>query len=901
MSDKITVLETLGPNLTKVYASDGSTVPYEDAASFKVKEVEVAGLKEIRDLLGKMHKQPKRCLIRGKFVGPERGQPGNKPGTWARNNANFDDQPLHWFMVDIDGFRPDWVDPVTDTELAVQEFIEAVLPPAFKSCSFYWHLSSSAGMPGKEGILKCHVHLWSKTAYTTAQMNAWAKVIGPAIDSAVYRRVQVHYTADPIFEEGRIDPVAVRAGWHQGETDYVDLVIDQSVLDQAREQGAGNGGEDMKLVDPSEKEGLLGLFHRVFSAEDVLLTLLEGEFEQVTERRYTWHNGGGTPEGVWVHNDGNHVGSSHNTWPIDGIANLWDLVRVFKFGELDAPAGVDDFEKLDIATLPVGQRPSDKAMYAWAEQLPELQQALVEELDAAYLEHRALITGAAHHQLLSTVIARGIKEDQRLTRDDRNRLADAYQARYRELTGTRLPIADVRSLLAPPRNLLMGDAPQWVQDWAWVVELDCFINVATKQQASVQSFGAMFDRYMAPFADSNGIIPKAATMALNTWGVPVYDAVQYNPVAGLEIGCDGLRFLNTYRPDLLPETPASYSKADLRAIKALERHLRLLVPADKEREILTSWMAHCVQHPGRKIRWSPLIIGMQGDGKSALTELMGYVLGAKNVRILNNKTLESNFTGWSVGQCFIGVEELKMHGHSRYDIYNSLKPIISNSSIEVHPKGRDPYNVPNFSNIMALSNFLDAAPVDDGDRRWFFVKTPLAGKTEADLRAYIQREGGVSDEQHFHELFDLALKNHHGALRKWLLEYPIPEWFNPNGRAPDTNMRDVAIALSASDVELAVQSAIAEGGLGIYENLISTKHLTTTVLETSGQRITGQTVSSILSRLGWTIYGKDPVHWRGQGLCRWYYRGERPTHPGQLAVLLEEQRLNKEVSREFED
>lgn len=376
-TDKLTVLETVGPCLTKIYKSDGTTDPYDDAASFHYKVVEVSDIHGLSRLLGKLHKNRKRCLIAGAPKG-EGMEVGNVEGSVTRTNANFTDQPLHSFVIDIDGYRPGFADPIADTEQAVLDFFTDNLSPAFQDCSFYWHLSSSAGMPGKEGILKCHVWLWSKTAYTCAQLTEWAKSIGPAVDRAVYRRVQIRYTADPIFEPGRIDPVPFRCGFHQGKTDYVDLIIDQATLDKAREQGSGEGGRDMAIETlPSDKDGLIGAFHKAFTAEDVLLHHLEG-FEQVTERRYTWLDGGGTPEGVWVHDSGEMIGSSHNTWPIDGRANLWDVVRVFKFGDLDHREGEEeDFETL--GEFQVGSRPSDLAMKAWAAQLPELKEILEAE------------------------------------------------------------------------------------------------------------------------------------------------------------------------------------------------------------------------------------------------------------------------------------------------------------------------------------------------------------------------------------------------------------------------------------------------------------------------------------------------------------------------------------------
>lgn len=377
--------------LTKTYCSDGTRREYDYALSFKVKDIDLEGWGDWYQAIADMSKMPHSTFIRGKFIGKGTAQPGKTKGSFVRTNGNFEDQPLHWFMVDVDKFDPGPIDPVRDTDLAVQEFIKSVLAekhPEFLDASYVWQLSSSAGMAYDKikpdgtrerieasGKLKVHIHFISRTAYTSAQMYAWAMQFGERVDKAVYQRVQIHFLADPIFEEGITDPVEKRVGFHQGTVDYVDLKLSPCVL-AAVPTGAGKNGNDMKLVDPSEKPGIIGLFHQTFDAEDVLLTHLD-EFEQISERRYTWHNGGGTPEGVWVHDDGMHVDASHNTWPIDGIANLWDVVRVFKFGHLDHSE--DDFVQEDIDNRGVGHRPSDFAMLEWAGKLPELHTALVEE------------------------------------------------------------------------------------------------------------------------------------------------------------------------------------------------------------------------------------------------------------------------------------------------------------------------------------------------------------------------------------------------------------------------------------------------------------------------------------------------------------------------------------------
>lgn len=395
-ANRVTILETTGPALTKVFHGDGRVDAYDDAKSFKIGEVSVANIRELSAILTKLHSNPKRCIIRGTpKPKDERPLPSDVEGTWRRKLENFTDEPKHFALIDIDSHKPDFGDPVEDPVFCIQEFIESKLPACFHGASFHWQLSSSAGTAKAKGVLKAHVWFWLETPYTSAQLYAWARnVVGPAIDSAVFRNIQVHFTADPQFVDGAVDPVSVRSGFCQGKVDAVPLVLDQAMLDQARAGTETDGSGDHKLTDPSQKKNLIGAFHRAFDANYVLTEFLPEEFEQVTDRRWTWLNGGGTPEGVWVHNDGMHVGASHNTWPLDGIVNLWDLVRVFKFGHLDKVDSDDDFERLDMETRPVNDLPSHQTMVDWVSGLPEIQALLAEEKRAAQEEHAASLTAS---------------------------------------------------------------------------------------------------------------------------------------------------------------------------------------------------------------------------------------------------------------------------------------------------------------------------------------------------------------------------------------------------------------------------------------------------------------------------------------------------------------------------
>lgn len=875
MRDILTVLETLGPFLTKTFKSDGSTVPYDNPASFKVKTAEITGWPDLINLLQSLHGKPKRCLIRGKLTGTE---PGSKPGTFARTNANFSDQPLHWFMVDVDGFEPGFALP-TDPA-AVIEFIEAVLPPCFHKASYYWHMSSSAGQSPK---LKCHIHFISKTPHTTGEMHAWAKQIGKQVDAAVYRRVQVHYTADPIYEEAREDPVKVRAGFHQGEEDFVDLVITAD----ARETGAGEGGHDMKLVDPSEKDGIIGLFHRTYSAEEVLLELLDGEFSQVSERRYTWHNGGGTPEGVWVHEDGMHVHASHNTWPIDGIANLWDLVRVFKFGDLDHAD--DEFDQLDIDSREIQAKPSHLAMLEWANGLEPIKEASRAEQSIEVDNLLALVTAAEDARCLEVEVAPAIQAAKLLI-TDRDRIQVAFTAKLREF-GSALTKPQITRLLKPGRRTTTDDdAPEWTKRWIWVTEDNQFMNLDTKQSVTERSFNAMYDRRMP--TNENGVRARASEFALNECNMKCVARRIYLPNRDEIFEMDGVDWVNTYKPDSSPTMPKSFSPSDRRAITVVEDHAKLLIPNDRERTLFLDYLAFCVKHPGKKIRWSPLLKGVDGDGKSAFVTLMQHVLGYTNVRVLDSVTLESSdFTAWRVGQCFTGIEEIKLHGHNRFDVYNKLKTPLSNDFVEYHGKGKDPITVPNTTNYLLLTNFEDGVPINDNDRRIMPIRSPFL--TSEALMTVINYE-------YFDTLFDFAIIGHAGALRKWLYERELSPEFKHNGRAPVTEFRAKVVDLARRDDDDAIATLLEDGGFGIYPNLIALSCLNDALFSQHGIKLNTGRAKAMLSSYGFEMWSDKQVKWGGKNY-RFYYRGDRPNNPALLATQLEKERRDREVEDDFQD
>lgn len=128
--------------------------------------------------------------------------------------------------------------------------------------------------------------------------------------------------------------------------------------------------------EPTEKNGIIGLFCRTYSVPDVIDEFLSDVYIpcDTGENRYTYA-GGSTAGGAIVYNDGAFLYSNHATDPAGGMScNSFDLVRIHKFGDLDAAEGED---------CPVTKLPSYNAMSDWAAGLPAVKRQRIMEQDAA--------------------------------------------------------------------------------------------------------------------------------------------------------------------------------------------------------------------------------------------------------------------------------------------------------------------------------------------------------------------------------------------------------------------------------------------------------------------------------------------------------------------------------------
>lgn len=122
-----------------------------------------------------------------------------------------------------------------------------------------------------------------------------------------------------------------------------------------------------KQEDPESKKGIVGIFCRAYTIQEVIDKFLSEEYEKIGPNRYSYTKGT-TAGGLIIYED-KFAYSHHGTDPAGGrLSNAFDLVRIHKFGHLDT--GKEKNEQ---------DRKSFKAMEEFATKDPLAKRQIAEE------------------------------------------------------------------------------------------------------------------------------------------------------------------------------------------------------------------------------------------------------------------------------------------------------------------------------------------------------------------------------------------------------------------------------------------------------------------------------------------------------------------------------------------
>lgn len=388
----------------------------------------------------------------------------------------------------------------------------------------------------------------------------------------------------------------------------------------------------------------------------------------------------------------------------------------------------------------------------------------------------------------------------------RSALASVAKERRDSITGTKTSLVEIKKAIAyAPKKV--EKSPKWSINWVYDTSDDRFFNTENKIAASVQGFNAMFDRQALTKKDAleGRMTPSASAsqLALNLYKIGIVAGRRYMPGRdSIFHEPDGV-FANLYAEHEIPQRPEQLLPRDKRNVERVKNHIKHLLPNPEEQAMLIDWLSWVVQNPGRHANYAILLQGVQGDGKTFFAEMLRAVMGVSNVTMLNAQILQDRFTDWCAGQCVACIEEVRLiNDKNKYEVINRIKPYITNNVIEVHPKGGRIYNCKNTTNYLLFTNYRDALPLDDSDRRYLILFSRWQKRN--DIKEF-KRE----NPDYYLKLYQ-TIDDSAAALRGWLLDHEQSSDFDAMGDAPATEARRQMILRSKPEFTQILEEIIRE-------------------------------------------------------------------------------------------
>lgn len=413
---------------------------------------------------------------------------------------------------------------------------------------------------------------------------------------------------------------------------------------------------------------------------------------------------------------------------------------------------------------------------------------------------------------------------------------------------------------------LIGGQVRRLCEWVYLTLDGEFFNVRTGEQITKSAFDTAMAVHTPAieFAHDDDRkarkYPASKTLLEFLRGPSVY-SVMYRPdIDARFFKHEGKEWVNSYLPHSVPDADHSWQGHE--AVAVVRDHIRNILPDGAD--TIIQWMAHNVQMPGRKIRWAVVIVGVEGDGKTSLGEVLKAAMGP-HVADVSSDELKSDFSEWAQGKAVRVMEEIKIDGERRATVMDKLKPKITNAEVRIVPKGKSGRSVVNVTNYIALTNHIDALPVTDGDRRWAVWKTRYPD------RAAMLAEMSRQDRQAFWDRFYDLINRHREVIRGWLMSIDL-RGFSINQPPETTAAKRMMMEASRTAADFAVQEAIEIGGFGVASDVLVTDCLVQRIRDMGDVPPRSSALNKMLTDAKWTKH-EGQLWWRDKAR-RIYYRAE---------------------------
>ena len=139
-----------------------------------------------------------------------------------------------------------------------------------------------------------------------------------------------------------------------------------------------------------------------------------------------------------------------------------------------------------------------------------------------------------------------------------------------------------------------------------------------------------------------------------------------------------------------------------------------------------------------------VLMGGKGLGKSFFMEFLTLLVGEDYSMPINDiNKLTNHFNKWMENTILIKIEEVCPNAGEYMKLQNILKTLITESQMEITPKGLDSYNIESYTNPIIATNFHNPVQATDDNRRFVFYE--FSNKRKCDTKFFSLLEKQIKD------------------------------------------------------------------------------------------------------------------------------------------------------------
>ncbi len=323
-------------------------------------------------------------------------------------------------------------------------------------------------------------------------------------------------------------------------------------------------------------------------------------------------------------------------------------------------------------------------------------------------------------------------------------------------------------------------------------------------------------------------------------------------------------------------------------LELLENNIR----DDDVRKYLIQWCAWTVQNLGKTGIVTPVLVGVQGTGKSLFALTLGAVHGHRNFKAIELPVFLSSFNDIWAKSTLVAIEEAYSDVKTSRSFMSRFKMYSTSEHITVNAKHTKEYAIKNCINWIVTTNHADAIPFEGNDRRFLVV--------HFDPRHFYP--GGHSHWNQYGHWLDSTGP---AALYHHLLNVDM-EGFDPFAPAIETDYKQVMEEAAMSGPQLFVKDLYNDPDK-VWPGkcaLVTARELAQVFYEGDVRDITSaaRAMSKCMANRGFKQAGSgQPIRWGGRQERYWIIRERDKFEKASIAMCkehLDQFKTEKETTKE---